>query len=78
MSEFFETLMGAVLFVVIILSIIFFGTNYYEEYRCNSYKETTGMETKWKFLDDCYIETKNGWLTKEEYKLSIATKGELK
>lgn len=38
---------------------------------CTIYREKTGRETKWIFLNECYVKTKYGWFTREEYRARI-------
>ena len=56
----------------------FLGTNYYYEYTCGKYGETTGRSTQWVFMDDCYLSTGDDVLTLDEYKAVIVARDGLK
>ncbi len=55
----------------VIASFLFGGMalafNYWYSYSCGKYEDVTGRQTKWVFLDECYINTGNDWLRKDEY-----------
>ena len=40
--------------------------NYGYERSCSNYSEMTGKETKWLFLDACYVNTESGWIRYDE------------
>lgn len=58
-------------FAVIAFSGLLLAVNAYKEFKCGSYAEVTGKQTQWAFMDECYIKTETGWLTKSEHKAVI-------
>lgn len=60
-----EDLIAAVLGVVIIL-VMAFGGWMIKEYKCANYEDMTGMPTKYKIFDGCYVKTDKGWFLKEQ------------
>ena len=76
MKEFFEvigTVFGFTFFLMmIILPIIFL----WEQKSCSNYELITNRTTKHVFFGGCFVETPNGWLTKNEYgQVIIAREG---
>lgn len=67
MRDFIDFFAPVLLFAVIIIGGVVFLGNYWEAYRCRQYTEITGRETKWVFLDTCYIYTGDDWLRRDEY-----------
>lgn len=67
MRDFIDFIMPLILFVVVGIGGLLFSINYWEEYACGKYAEVTGRETKWVFMHECYINTGNDWLRKDEY-----------
>lgn len=51
---------------VIILLAITLGSWLVKEYKCANYEDMTGMETKYKIFDGCYVKTEKGWFLKEQ------------
>ena len=60
------------------LGAILFGANYWERYACGKYQDVTGRETKWVFMNDCYINTGSDWLKRDEYAAIIIAREGLK
>ena len=58
----------------IVLGAVFLFANYAYEYSCNKYEEATGRETKWVFMNDCYINTGEHWLQKDEYLATVVAR----
>jgi len=58
--------------IIIILSIFVIADRICA-YQCSNYEKITNKETKWMFLDSCYINTDNGWQRWEEYKMRAVT-----
>lgn len=40
-----------------------------ETYTCHNYEQVTGIETKYKLMDACYVSTADGWQRWDEYKV---------
>lgn len=47
-------------------------------YKCRSYQQATGKQTKYKLLDACYVKTNEGWQRWDEYKIRAAASEGLK
>jgi len=48
---------------VAVFFLLLLAVNYYEEYRCNNYQEVTGRDSKWVFMDECYVKKyDNTWI----------------
>jgi len=66
--------------IVIMLAVLLPATivlfNAAGNYKCNSYAKQTGRETRWVFMDDCYINTDTGWQSRDEY-IARSTASEL-
>lgn len=56
-----------------ILLLALAGADLEGRYECYSYQKVTGIETKWRFLNACYVKTPNGWQRWDEYKLRNIT-----
>ena len=41
--------------IVTFFVLILLAANFVSEYSCNKFQESTGMETKWVFFNDCYV-----------------------
>lgn len=67
MKEIISVLFSSILFITTTTSVVMFSINYWESYICTKYEEATGRETKWIFMDNCYINTGKEWLRKDEY-----------
>lgn len=51
----------------IIITLVMLAAMYcIESYKCESYSEITGLETKFVFVDGCYVKTDKGWFLKEQ------------
>ena len=59
---------GAVELVVAIIILFFmtFGSWIVKEYKCANYGDMTGLPTKYKLFDGCYVKTDKGWFLKEQ------------
>ena len=76
MRDFFECFGPVILFAVISFGGLMLGANGWEQYTCNNYERVTGKETKWVFMDECYVSTTVGWQRWDEYKdRAIASEG---
>ena len=64
--------------MLIIMGSIFILTNFHGQYACGKYEEVTGRETKWIFIDDCYVNSGDAWLKKDEYAATIIAREGLK
>lgn len=55
--------------ITAILSFIFFGVNWWAEYRCGKYQDMTGTKTEWVFMDECYVKPskESMWQVWDEY-----------
>lgn len=49
-----------------VLLIIMFGSWIVKEYKCANYEDMTGMQTKYKIFDGCYVKTDKGWFLREQ------------
>ena len=78
MRDFFVIFGLCFLLIVVILAAILFGINYWERYACGKYQDVTGRETKWVFMNDCYINTGSDWLKRHEYAAIIVAREGLK
>ena len=62
--------------VALIVGGIMLAANIMGSYRCESYSRITGKNTKWNTLDECYVQTADGWQRWDEYtKRAIASEG---
>jgi len=50
------------------------GITLLDKHQCSKYAETTGRDTKYVFLDHCYVHSKGRWLTQDEYQAVITAK----
>lgn len=79
MRDFIEFIkfLGLLLFGIgIFLVVGVSAANYYVSYQCKSYQTVTGKKTKWVYMDNCYIQTNDGWQRWDEYKdRAIASEG---
>lgn len=57
---------------------IFVLSNWYGSYQCGKYEAITGKATKWVTLDECYVQTADGWQRWDEYKIRAAASEGLK
>jgi hypothetical protein len=70
---FYEVLLPVGLVGLCVLAIILGLSEAGQRYSCNNYERVTGRETKWIFLDECYVKAAGGWERWDEYKYRAAT-----
>jgi|JI61114DRNA_FD_contig_21_8657447_length_2408_multi_17_in_0_out_0_2 hypothetical protein len=51
---------------LIVVLVLTFGGWGVKEYKCAVYEDMTGMETKYKIFDGCYVKTDKGWFLREQ------------
>ena len=81
-----DILEGFVLLVVIPFVVVMFGlgvlvalVELHADYECSNYQRITGIETKRKTLDQCYVKTSSGWQRWDEYQArSVTNEGRAK
>jgi hypothetical protein len=57
------TSFGMGLVVVGLICALVLGINAVEERSCNNYEEVTGRDSKWVFMDACYVQRDDGtWI----------------
>ena len=62
--------------LAVIVAGLMLSYNFLGKYTCDNYHKVTGKETKWVFMDECYIKTNAGWQRWDEYKnRAIASEG---
>jgi hypothetical protein len=67
-------MMAVVMLVGIVLVVG--PSNWHGSYQCRKYETITGKATKWVPLDECYVQTADGWQRWDEYKLrAVASEG---
>ena len=62
---FSEELITLVICFVLVI-ILMFCSWLVKEYKCSNYSDMTGMPTKYKVFDGCYVKTEKGWFLKEQ------------
>lgn len=62
-----RTLLALIVFFAALVFGVGVIANAYGGYVCNNYERTTGHETKWVFLDTCYVKSGNSWARYDEY-----------
>ena len=67
------------LFAVIVLFVVVIGTlvggaDLLQSRACGIYTEETGIETKYRHFDECYLKTPSGWMPWSEFKARATTK----
>lgn len=67
--EFMGWLVAVIAVAAILMSFMLIPFYYLSKYQCSNYQETTGLKTKYKIFDSCYIQTKSGWQRWDEYKM---------
>lgn len=65
-NEFVPFIIISLLMLALVLGSILLAVNFLEEYKCEQYSEFTGKATKWAFMDECYIQVGDEWITKPE------------
>ena len=76
MRDFIEYFGPVIIFLILFFCGLILMDNYWGQYSCNKYEEATGRDTKWIFMDECYVSSGKEWLTKDEYsKVVIARQG---
>lgn len=63
-----------VLFIVAGMGSVLFGIDSMGARSCAIYSEETGVETKWRHLDQCYIRTPTGFMRWDEFKVRATTR----
>jgi hypothetical protein len=63
-----------VLFVLVALGGMAWVINVMPARSCAIYAEETGIKTKWRHFDSCYIETPTGFMRWDEFKARATTK----
>jgi hypothetical protein len=61
-----QTILIIAAFGVAIVLAVLAAMYLLESYKCGSYSEMTGLETKFVFVDGCYVKTDKGWFLKEQ------------
>lgn len=54
------------LLAVFLLLVLTLSSWLVKEYKCANYGDMTGMPTKYKMFDGCYVKTDKGWFLKEQ------------
>lgn len=54
------------IFTLVLVAVIMFGSWLVKEYKCSNYEDMTGMQTKYKIFDGCYVKTDQGWFLREQ------------
>lgn len=63
---------GAILLFLAFSATLMLGVNYFSEYQCGRYAETTGRPTEWVFFNACYVTDTDGTTyTRNEYQAVI-------
>lgn len=70
MSDFF----AIVVIPFVLLGVILGGADALQARSCSIYTEETGIETKWRHFDECYLKTPSGWMPWSEFKARAITK----
>lgn len=78
MREFIWFMSVSLLAWMVFVGICLLGINYIEAYSCGKYSEATGRDTKWVFMDDCYIQAGGEWLQKDEYRAVVVARDGLR
>ena len=74
MSDFVVIIVIPVLIGLGIIGGVVFGTDAMQARSCAIYTEETGIETKWRHFDECYLKTPSGWMPWSEFKARAITK----
>ncbi len=79
MKDFFEMNFFEMVGVVVgawaaVLCVIFLVVTLCGSKSCKDYQEITKRATVFRTFGGCFVETKSGWLTKDEYKQVIIAK----
>ena len=51
---------------LVVVAVLVFGGWIVKEYKCSNYEDMTGMQTKYKLFDGCYVKTEKGWFLREQ------------
>ena len=74
MSDFAAIIVIPVLIGLGIIGGVVLGTDAMQARSCAIYTEETGIETKWRHFDECYLKTPSGWMPWSEFKARAITK----
>lgn len=74
MKEFF-TIVGL---LTVVFAGIFGVSNFLASYACSNYEEETGIQTKFRTMDSCYIKTPTGFMRWDEFKARATTREQTK
>lgn len=55
-----------VVVTVVLLVVFLFGGFFVNLNKCSNYQQMTGLETRYKLFDGCYVKTEKGWFLKEQ------------
>lgn len=64
--------------VILIVGVVAWGADMLQARSCGIYTEETGIETKYRSFDECYLKTSNGWMPWSEYKARATTREQSK
>ena len=78
MKDFFIAIATAIFLTALTIFGIIISAEYHLQYRCHNYQEVTDRQTKYVFMDNCYINTGTEWLTRSEYKAVIVASERLR
>ena len=70
MSEFF----ALIVMLVVVIGGLVWGLDTMQARSCGIYTEETGIETKYRSFDECYLKTPTGWMPWSEFKARAMTK----
>lgn len=45
--------------IILVIVAILFVDNYIKQYQCSNYQDVTGRESKYLFMDSCYVKGDN-------------------
>ena len=74
MSDFFAIVVIPIVLLGVILGGTVWGVDAMQARSCAIYTEETGIETKWRHFDECYLKTPSGWMPWSEFKARVITK----
>lgn len=74
MDDFISFFICVIVLPVAIIGGAVWGADALQARSCSIYTEETGIETKWRHFDECYLKTPSGWMPWSEFKARAITK----
>jgi hypothetical protein len=74
MSDFMPFFLIVILMPSSVIGGVVWGSDALQARSCAIYTEETGIETKYRHFDECYLKTPSGWMPWSEFKARAMTK----